>query len=95
MAYIYCVGSRQDADVESAQRVLLPLLLHRGRARLTQVAAKPGKVHQYHLHRDVRTYGKYELLYDESLNKGSVYRQGARRRAAGGARATRRAESCS
>lgn len=33
----------------------------------------PGKVHQYHLHRDVRTYGKYELLYTESLATGSVY----------------------
>jgi len=38
-----------------------------------QVAAKVGRVHQYHLHRDVRTYGKYELLYDEALSQGAVF----------------------
>ena len=29
--------------------------------------------HQYHLYRDIRTYGKYELLYDQSLETGSTY----------------------
>jgi heterodisulfide reductase subunit A len=31
------------------------------------------QAHQYHLYRDVRTYGKYELLYSESREKGSLY----------------------
>jgi heterodisulfide reductase subunit A len=35
--------------------------------------AGSGRIHQYHLHRDIRTYGKYERLYDESLSQGSVY----------------------
>ncbi len=30
-------------------------------------------IHQYHLFRDMRTYGKYEVLYDEALDKGSVF----------------------
>jgi heterodisulfide reductase subunit A len=30
-------------------------------------------VRQYHLHRDVRAYGRYELLYTESRKRGSVY----------------------
>jgi len=32
-----------------------------------------GDVHQYHLYRDVRTYGKFELMYEESRKRGSVY----------------------
>ena len=39
----------------------------------TQVAALPARVHQYHFYRDMRTYGKYELLYAEALEKGSAF----------------------
>ncbi|MCL5734083.1 MAG: FAD-dependent oxidoreductase [Actinobacteria bacterium] len=74
IVYIYCVGSRQDPDVvESARRYCSRYCCTAAVHASLQVAAKPGRVHQYHLHRDVRTYGKYEKLYDESLNKGSVY----------------------
>ena len=74
IVYIYCVGSRQDKDVvedahEYCSRYCCTAAVHAS----LEVAAKPGHTHQYHLHRDIRTYGKYEKLYDESLNKGSVY----------------------
>ena len=39
----------------------------------TQVDARPARVHQYHFYRDMRTYGKYELLYAEALEKGSAF----------------------
>jgi len=35
-------------------------------------AHDPG-VHQFHLFRDVRTYGKYEALYERALRGGSVF----------------------
>jgi len=73
IVYIYCVGSRQRGDVdepnEYCSRYCCTAAVHAS----LEVSSKPGKVHQYHLHRDIRTYGKYELLYDESLGKGSVY----------------------
>ena len=74
IVYIYCVGSRQDKDVvdgahEYCSRYCCTAAVHAS----LQVATKAGRVHQYHLHRDIRTYGKYEKLYDESLNMGSVY----------------------
>jgi len=74
IAYIYCVGSRQDPyEVEGAHeycsRYCCTATVHAS----LEVATLGGHTHQYHLHRDVRTYGKYEKLYDESLNKGSVY----------------------
>jgi len=73
VAYVYCVGSRQRGDYEEPNEYCSRYCCAAAAHSSLQLAAKPGKVHQYHLHRDVRTYGKYELLYDESLNKGSVY----------------------
>jgi heterodisulfide reductase subunit A2 len=76
IAYIYCVGSRQDPDVvegarEYCSRYCCTAAVHAS----VEVSAKQGqgRIYQYHLHRDIRTYGKYEALYDESLNRGSVY----------------------
>lgn len=73
IVYIYCVGSRQDASEEEANEYCSRYCCTAAVHTSLEVAAKPGRVHQYHLHRDIRTYGKYELLYDESLNKKSVY----------------------
>ena len=74
IVYIYCVGSRQDPDVvEGAHQYCSRYCCTAAVHASIEAAGKPGRVHQYHLHRDIRTYGKYEKLYDESLNKGSVY----------------------
>ena len=73
VAYIYCVGSRQGAEVENPNEYCSRYCCTAAVHVSIEVAAKPGKVHQFHLHRDVRTYGTYELLYDESLDKGSIY----------------------
>jgi heterodisulfide reductase subunit A len=73
IVYIYCVGSRQYGDGEHPNRYCSRYCCTAAVHASLQVAARPGRIHQYHLHRDIRTYGKYELLYDESLSKGSVY----------------------
>jgi heterodisulfide reductase subunit A2 len=39
----------------------------------TGSAAGSGQARQYHLYRDIRSYGKYETLYNESRDKGSIY----------------------
>jgi heterodisulfide reductase subunit A len=74
IVYIYCVGSRQDPDVvddarQYCSRYCCTAAVHAS----TLVSAKASRIHQYHLHRDIRTYGKYEKLYDDSLNARSVY----------------------
>ena len=73
IVYIYCVGSRQDGSEENTNEYCSRYCCTAAVHASLEVAAKPGRVHQYHLHRDIRTYGKYELLYDESLNQRSVY----------------------
>jgi heterodisulfide reductase subunit A len=75
IAYVYCVGSRQ-AESEACPSpnrycsrfcctaaVHTALLAHAG----------DGDVNQYHLYRDMRTYGKHELLFEEAGRKGSVF----------------------
>jgi len=74
IAYVYCVGSRQDEGLENAHtycsRYCCTAAVH---AALEVAAKDPDGVRQYHLYRDMRTYGRYELLWAESREKGSLY----------------------
>ncbi len=69
IAYIYCVGNRQPGGNEYCSKYCCAATVHAS----VEVAKLDGKVHQYHLYRDIRTYGKYELMYTESRKRGSVY----------------------
>jgi heterodisulfide reductase subunit A len=79
IAYIYCVGSRtQPTDEEpphrpnpDCSRYCCTATIHAA----LQVAERTEKqpIRQYHLYRDIRTYGKYELLYTRSRQSGSVF----------------------
>ncbi len=69
VAYIYCVGSRQPEGNAYCSRYCCAATVHTA----LEVANRDAKVHQYHLYRDMRTYGKYELMYTESRERGSVY----------------------
>ena len=73
VAYVYCVGSRQPADGNGANeycsRFCCTAAVH---ASIQASRLDPG-VRQFHLYRDMRTYGRYETLYTESRKAGSVY----------------------
>jgi len=73
IAYIYCVGSRQPQDMENPRlycsRYCCTAAVHTS----LEVGEKDDSIHQYHLYRDMRTYGKYELLYTDALNNGSIF----------------------
>jgi heterodisulfide reductase subunit A len=73
VVYIYCVGSREHNKEENphlyCSRYCCTAAAH---AALCTDELKAG-VHQFHLFRDVRTYGKYETIYEQALNQGSVF----------------------
>jgi len=74
IAYIYCVGSRQTEGENSyCSRFCCTAAIH------ASILAKKkfGKISNYHLNRGIRTYGKQELLYAESLALGDLYLQWA------------------
>jgi heterodisulfide reductase subunit A len=73
ISYIYCVGSRQGPQQEGSHsycsRYCCTAAVHT--ALLASEQQNP--LRQYHLFRDLRTYGKQELLYEDALHKGSLF----------------------
>lgn len=69
IAYIYCVGSRQPEGNSYCSKFCCTATVHAS----VQVSKIDSNVRQYHLYRDIRTYGKHELTYEESRKGGSVY----------------------
>ena len=68
IAYVYCVGSRIPKR-PYCSRYCCSAAVH---AALLAADQRPG-IRQYHLHRDLRTYGKNELMLSESRKRGSLY----------------------
>ena len=73
VVYVYCVGSRESADKPDANTYCSRYCCAATVATSVELAARDGGVRQYHLYRDMRTYGKFELMYTESRKLGSVY----------------------
>jgi heterodisulfide reductase subunit A len=70
VAYIYCVGSRQTNGTNRyCSRFCCTAAIHSS----LQLHHKFGDVQAYHLYRDIRTYGKQEMLYEDSCKKGDIY----------------------
>ena len=72
IAYIYCVGSRQvEGDNKYCSRYCCTSVIHAS----IQVRNKFKNIENYHFTRGIRTYGKQESLYAESLKGGDIYMQ--------------------
>jgi heterodisulfide reductase subunit A len=71
LAYVYCVGSRGTAGCanEYCSRFCCAATVQTS----IQVAGLDPSIRQFHLYRDMRTYGKFEPLYTESREAGSVF----------------------
>lgn len=73
IAYIYCVGSRQRPDVENANLYCSRYCCNAAVHTSILASEVDPSVHQFHLYRDIRTYGKYELLYEEACKRGAIF----------------------
>jgi len=70
VAFIYCVGSRQTkGDNKYCSRQCCTSTIHTS----LQLKEKYKDMQTYHLYRDIRTYGKQEILYDKSSKHGDLY----------------------
>lgn len=74
LAFIYCVGSRQTPAEggpanEYCSRYCCNATVH---STLSVLKDHPDLA-VYHLYRDMRTYGKNELMYEEAARKGVVF----------------------
>ncbi len=73
IAYVYCVGGRQPSGQPGAKEYCSRFCCSATVATSSLVSGLDARVRQYHLYRDMRTYGKFETLYTESRKAGSVY----------------------
>ncbi len=72
VAFIYCVGSRQiNGENKYCSRYCCTSAIHSA----LQLRDKFNDINNIHFTRGVRTYGKQEMLYRESSQKGDVYLQ--------------------
>ena len=71
IAYVYCVGSRNTAGCANAycSRFCCAATVQAA----VDVAGLDPSIRQFHLYRDMRTYGKFEPLYTEAREQGSVF----------------------
>lgn len=72
IVYIYCVGSRQQGG-ENLNKYCSRYCCNAAVHASLQVTEKSPRARQFHLYRDVRTYGKYELMYNAAREKGAVF----------------------
>ena len=73
IVYVYCVGSRQDEEKENPNRYCSRYCCNAAVHASLVAGEKNPTARQYHLFRDMRTYGKYELLYNQSREAGANY----------------------
>ncbi len=74
LAFIYCVGSRQKPSSNGkantyCSRYCCNATMY---TALKLFERYPG-ITQYHIYRDIRTYGRYELMYEEASRKGAIF----------------------
>ena len=74
ICYIYCVGSRQNKKMGDSAHQYCSRYCCNGAIHTSSVVHDiDSTIHQFHLFRDIRSYGKYELLYAKSLEEDSLY----------------------
>lgn len=72
IAFIYCVGSRQPEGGNTyCSRNCCTSTIHAA----LQAKQKFADIQNYHFTRGLRTYGKQEILYADSLKQGDIYLQ--------------------
>jgi heterodisulfide reductase subunit A2 len=73
VSYIYCVGSRENLKEINPHLYCSRYCCSAASFAAVQTAELDKNIHQFHLFRDIRTYGKYETLYNEALGKQSFF----------------------
>ncbi|MBN2576525.1 MAG: CoB--CoM heterodisulfide reductase iron-sulfur subunit A family protein [Deltaproteobacteria bacterium] len=73
IVYVYCVGSRGSSKKEKPNTYCSRYCCNAAMHASSVAHDLSPSLHQFHLFRDIRTYGKYELLYEEARSKGAVF----------------------
>lgn len=70
ITFIYCVGNRQlKGESKYCSRTCCASTIHTS----LEINKKYKEIKAFHLFRDIRTYGKQEVMYDQSCKQGDIY----------------------
>ncbi|MBN1950004.1 MAG: CoB--CoM heterodisulfide reductase iron-sulfur subunit A family protein [Bacteroidales bacterium] len=70
VSFIYCVGNRQNkGENKYCSRHCCTSTIHTS----IQIREKYKDITSFHLYRDIRTYGKQEVLFEKSSRQGDIY----------------------
>ena len=75
MAFIYCVGSRQKPPEDGGHANLYcsRYCCNAATSQALTIHRRFNNVKIYHLYRDMRTYGRNELMYEDAAKGGSIF----------------------
>lgn len=73
VVFIYCVGSRQGKEMEDANLYCSRYCCNAAVHSALTAQKKFEGLRTFNLYRDLRTYGKFELLYEEASREGSLF----------------------
>ena len=77
VAFIYCVGSRQKelpgVQPSNANRYCSRFCCNAAVNDSIVLNRRHAGITSYHLYRDIRTYGRNELMYEEASREGSIF----------------------
>lgn len=79
IVFVYCVGSRQTATElcsnphRYCSRYCCTAATHTAVTLHELEEKKEQTVNQYHLYRDIRTYGSYETVYEDARHGGALF----------------------
>ncbi len=74
IAFIYCVGSRQKKTGEEEVNEYCSRYCCKATMYASlNIFKKYGNIKMYHFYRDIRTYGREELLYEDASKRGVVF----------------------
>ncbi len=75
IAWIFCVGSRQTGELEGENKYCARYCCTSAIHSAVVAKKRFADIRNYHFTRGVRTYGKYETIYEESASLGDIYLQ--------------------
>jgi heterodisulfide reductase subunit A len=73
VVFIYCVGSRESRDKDNGNRYCSRFCCNAAVGAALNASEKISGLRTWHLYRDVRTYGKFELLYEQASKDGAIF----------------------
>lgn len=75
VVFVYCVGSRQKKSEACPEpnQYCSRYCCNAGTHMALCLEDRPGDLNQYHLYRDIRTYGHNEMIYQEARSRGAVF----------------------